>query len=190
MKDNVTANAVTKRIAFLNCFDAKLFVADVEMSEADDIQFSSALEWLYEAGIILLPATDLTPGPIGAVDVMHHLRATVGDLLVDAALGADPTRPAGTAVQPAAVMPVWPFEAEGDDPDDRDVLLSSGRLWGMDVLLEALRVDGPDHPAPVPAVRPRFERWVKAAGGGTPRAAIHPPGEAGCYFLAGVASPA
>ena len=190
MRDNVMANAVTKRIAFLNCFDAKLFVADVEMSEADDIQFISALEWLCEAGIILLPTVDPTPSPIGAVDVLHHLRGAVGDLFVDAALSADPTRPAGTAVQPAAVMPVWPFEAEGDDPGDRDVLLSSGRLWGVDVLLEALRVDGPDNPVPVPAVRPRFERWIRAAGGGTPRSAIHPPGEAGCYFLAAVAPPA
>ena len=190
MKEHVTANAVAKRIAFLNCFDAKLFVADVEMSEADDIQFTSALEWLCEAGIILLPTADPAPGPIGAVDVLRHLRVALGDLFVDAALGADPTRPAGAAVQPVAVMPVLPFEAEGDDPGDRDVLLSSGRLWGVDVLLEALRVDGPDNLVPIPAVRPRFERWVRAAGGSTLRAAIHPPGEAGCYFLAAVAPPA
>jgi hypothetical protein len=33
------------------------------------------------------------------------------------------------------------------------VLLSSGRLWGTDVLIEALRVEIEEHPAPVPTVR-------------------------------------
>jgi hypothetical protein len=38
-----------------------------------------------------------------------------------------------------AVMWAWAFEPEGDDPDDHDMMLSSGRLWGADILTEPLR---------------------------------------------------
>ena len=51
------------------------------------------------------------------------------------------------------------------------------------------RVDDPDDPVPVREVRSRFDRRVKAASGGRMRAAIHPPGEKECYFLAAVAAP-
>jgi hypothetical protein len=46
-------------------------------------------------------------------------------------------------------MPVWAFEPEGDDSGDQDVLLNSGRLWGTDVLIEALRVESEQQPSPV-----------------------------------------
>ena len=82
---------------------------------------------------------------------------------------------------------IWPFEAEGDDPDDREV---PGRLLGADVPLEALHVDEPDNPVPVFEVRSRFDGCVKAAGGGRMRAVNHPPGEKGCYVLAAIAAPA
>ena len=91
--------------------------------------------------------------------------------------------------QPIAIMPVWSFEAEGDDGADRDVLLSSGRLWGAEILLEALKVDNPDDPVPARTVRCRHDRWVKAAGGSRLRTFVHVPGEEGCYFVAGAAAP-
>ncbi len=189
MTANLNAAGELTRVAFLNCFDASLFVAEVELTDDDRRQLDSVLAWLQEAGILLLPSQDQALARMGANDVVEHLRATVGDQIVEAALGADPDRLAGDAPAPSAVLPIWPFEAEGNDPADRDVLLASGRLWGADVLLEALRVEDPDSPEPVREVRSRFDRWTKAAGGSRLRAVIHPPGEKGCYFLVGIAAP-
>jgi hypothetical protein len=186
---NATAAARLNRITFLNCSDAKLFSAEVELSEDDRARLASALAWLQDAGVLLLPAACRPEGRMTAGDLIDHLRALVGDHIVDAALLADPGRPACRDPAPAAVMPVWRFEVAGDDPDDRDVLLASGRLWGADLLMEALRVEDPDHPEPVREVRSRYDRWIRAAGGRRLRAVIHPPGEKGCYFLAAVAAP-
>jgi hypothetical protein len=80
-------------------------------------------------------------------------------------------------------MPVWPFEPAAGRPEGRDVLLSSGRLWGADLLVEALRMEDLDSPLPVPSVRRRFDRWMAAAGGGRKRVAVQPPGEPGWYVL-------
>ena len=78
-------------------------------------------------------------------------------------------------------MPVWAFEPEGDDSGDQDVLLNSGRLWGTDVLIEALRVESEQQPSPVTTVRSRFDRWIKAEGGARERAVVRLPGRDGCY---------
>ena len=82
-------------------------------------------------------------------------------------------------------MPVWQFEPEGNCDD---VLLSSARLWGVDLLLEALRVEGEDHPEPVPAARERFARWASASGGNRRMATVRLPGREESYAV--FASPA
>jgi hypothetical protein len=189
MMDNGTVETRTSRIAFLNCFNSQLYVSDVIMSETEEIQLNATLTWLRDAGVLLLPANELVPCTISVADVIDHVRRSVGDLLVDTALSAEPTHLCGNLPQPIAVMPVWPFTTEGDDCKDRDVLLSSGRLWGNDILLEALRVDDHDNPVPVCPVRSRYDRWIKAAGGGRLRAVVHVPGEKGGYFVAGAAAP-
>jgi hypothetical protein len=87
-------------------------------------------------------------------------------------------------------MPDWQLLPEGDDAADRDVLLGSGRLWGTELLIEALRVESPAEPLWAPAVRPRLDRWVKAAGGaGRLRSSCQPPGDSGWYAVAAIASP-
>jgi hypothetical protein len=58
-------------------------------------------------------------------------------------------------------MPVWPFEPEGGGGD---ALLSSARLWGVDLLVEALRVADDDDPTPMPSCA------TGSAAGPTPRA--------------------
>jgi hypothetical protein len=163
------------RVAFLNCFDARLFCAEVELTEGDQRRLDAALAWLQDAGVLLLPTPDQSDARLDADGVIDHLRATVGDHIVEAALAADPDLPRASGPAPTAVLPVWPFETEGDDPADRDVLLASGRLWGAEALLEALRVDEPDNPVPVLEVRSRFDRWVKAAGGGRMRVVTGSP---------------
>jgi hypothetical protein len=64
-----------------------------------------------------------------------------------------------------------------------DVLVSSGTLWGTDILFEALRVADDDNPEPVPAVRDRFMRWAHAAGGGRSLTTTRLPGYDGSYVL-------
>jgi hypothetical protein len=70
------------------------------------------------------------------------------------------------------------------------VLLSSARLWGTDLLVEAMHVEGDDDPAPVPSVRDRFARWADAAGKGRELSTVRLPGRNGCYVLFAAAAPA
>jgi hypothetical protein len=175
-------------VAFLNCHNATFVSADVDMDPAEAASLASLLNWLSDAGVLLLPAPTDTPVR-NAAALLDHLRLTVGAPLVEAGLSAA-DRPGATGGPPVAVMPIWPFLAEGDDPEDRDVLLSSGRLWGSDVLIEALRVDSPDEGSPVRSVRSRYDRWMRAAGGGCQRAAIKPPGESGWYVLSAISAQA
>ncbi len=84
-------------------------------------------------------------------------------------------------------MPVWAFEPEGGSDD---VLLSSARLWGSDLLVEALRVADDDDPQPVAAVRDRFRRWADAAGGRAALKTTRLPGRDGSYVIFAAAAPA
>ena len=112
---------------------------------------------------------------------------TIGTPISDVALAAaERSVPAGDAT-PAAVMPVWAFEPDGGS---EDVLLSSARLWGTDLLVEALRVEDEDDPAPVPAVRERFRCWADAAGQAERLKAARLPGRDGFYVLFAAAAPA
>jgi hypothetical protein len=136
-------------------------------------------------------------GPRGLSQLLHH-QAILGKGGADAggpgAAGVGPGLATGS--QRRAMRPRWRrrprgrSRRRGDHPGDRDVLLASGRPWGAEALLEALRVVDLDNTEPVHEVRSRFDRWVKEAGGGWVRAVIHPPGETGCYFPAAVAAPA
>jgi hypothetical protein len=189
MTEDETKAMRATRIAFLNCNDAALHVADVKLTEEERARVRAALAWLEHSGIVLVPRQH-QGAAVRTYDVLlATLQASVGDLAFQAALGAEPREPMGEQAAPCAVMTVWKLEPEGDDVEDRDVLLGSGRLWGIDLLIEALRVEEPDDPLPAKTVRPRLERWVKAAGGGSLRKACRPPGEDGWYAVAAISSP-
>jgi hypothetical protein len=177
------------RVAYLNCHNATLFSADVHMCREDEARLSRLLCWLQDAGALLLPRP-ATDGAESFAGVIAHLASMFGGPFVEAGMAGDAARAPISGGAPVAIMPIWRLEPEGNDPGDHDVLLSSGRLWGADVLIEALRVDGPDHPVPVPAVRPRHDRWVKAGGGGRLRVAVQPPGRIGWYVLGALSAPA
>ena len=83
-------------------------------------------------------------------------------------------------------MPVWPFEPEGRSGD---AMLSSARLWGVDLLVEALHVEDDDDPTPVPSVRDRFRRWAITAGHGGKLKTARLPGRDGCYVLFATGAP-
>ena len=142
--------------------------------------------------VILSPGGDPGPGMIEAEEqalieqlVAHPAVEALAKSVLhrlarcDEAPGPDP--------EPAAVMPVWAFEPEDGSGD---VLLSSAKLWGADLLVEALRVEDDDDPTPVPAVRERFRRWADAAGGGRALSTTRLPGREGSYVIFAAAAPA
>ena len=157
-------------------------------TDAEEHRLRALLASLQDFGLILRPNAAARQQHYDFDALLGHLRASVGARFVDAAL-AGPDAPVSGEPGPVAVMPVWSFGPEGADPADQDVVLSSGRLWGTDVLIEALRVESEERPAPVPTVRSRFERWLDAAGGARHRAVVRLPGRDGCYVLFAAAAP-
>jgi hypothetical protein len=177
------------RLTYLNCHNATLFSADVWLCREDEARLAGLLHWLQDAGALLLPQL-AKDGAKGFDGVIAHLRGVFGAPFVEAGMATDGPRAPMSGGAPVAVMPIWKLEPEGNDPEDHNVLLGSGRLWGGDVMIEALRVDGPDHPVPVREVRPRHDRWVRAGGGGRLRVAVQPPGWTEWYVLGALAAPA
>ena len=177
------------RVAFLYCFSATFFSADIPMCREDEVRLARLLCWLQDVGALLLPRpaaedADTFDG------VVAHLEKKFGSPFIIAGMAAGAGRAPMSGGSPVAIMPIWRLEPERNDPGDHNVLLSSGRLWGGDVMIEALRVDGPDHPVPVLEVRPRYDRWVRAGGGERLRVAVQPPGWTGWYVLGALSAPA
>jgi hypothetical protein len=121
-KENASARPST--VAFVQSFDAILFVRTVVMTEAEESQLRSALLALQSIGCILSPSVDPAVADLSFRDVIEHLRAAIGTQIVELALL---TVSPGEKPAPAALVAVWAFKPEGDS---EDVLLSSGTLWG------------------------------------------------------------
>jgi len=83
-------------------------------------------------------------------------------------------------------MPVWALDPEGAG---EDILISSTRLGGSDLFVEALCVEDDYDPVPVPSGRGRFRRSVAAAGDAPTFATMRLPGRDGCYVIFGAAAP-
>ena len=185
---DTTTDAATARpttVAFVNCFDATTFGRTVHMTADEERRLRNVLAALRDYGFILEASIEPALPGYGYGDVADHLRATIGSPIADAALAAVERCVPATDPPPVAVMPVWEFHPDGGSGD---VLLSSARLWGTDLLVEALRVE--DDPVPVPAVRERFRRWTDAAGQAERLKAARLPGRDGFYVLFAAAAPA
>lgn len=141
---------------------------------------------LREYGFLLPASVEPALPGYGFGDVVADLRASVGAHIVDAALAARHQPMGGGDPPPAAVMQVWAFEPEGGN---EVVLLSSARLWGADLFVEALRVADDDDPAPMPSVRTRFARWAEAAGAGRPLSPVRLSGRDGSYVVFAASAP-
>ena len=72
-------------------------------------------------------------------------------------------------------------------PDAVD-LVSSARLWGVDLFVEALRVEDDEEATPVPAARERYARWF-AAGVGLAIRPVRLPGRPGSNAVSAAAAP-
>jgi hypothetical protein len=182
--DSATARPTT--VAFVNCFDATTFGRTVYLTPDEERRLRNVLAALCDYGFILAASFEPALPGYGFADVADHLRATIGSPIADAALAAAERSVAAIDPAPTAVMPVWPFEP---DPGNEDVLLSSARLWGTDLLVEALRVEDDDDPTPVPSVRDRFRRWADAAGHGAKLKTTRLPGRGGCFVVFAAAAP-
>ena len=172
-------------VAFVNCHDASTFGRVVHVTAHERDRLRDLLRGLQEFGLILAPSLEPARPAYGFGDVVGHLEASFGAHILQAALPSEAGFVPGSDQPPVAVMPVWAFEPEAGS---EDVLLSSARLWGADLLLEALRLDGEEDAQPVAAVRQRFERWAAAAGGRAEVAPVRLPGRSGSYAV--FASPA
>jgi hypothetical protein len=174
-------------VAFVKCDDATTFGRMVNLIAHEERRLGNVLAALRDWGLILTASLEpVTPG-YGFSDVADHLRASIGAPFADAALAAVERSVPSVDPAPAAVMPVWTFEPEG--PND-DVLISSARLWGSDLFVEALRVEDDDVPVPVPSVRERFARWIAAAGIGPALKTTRLPGRGGSYVIFAAGAPA
>ena len=63
------------------------------------------------------------------------------------------------------------------------MLLSAAKLWGVDILVEALRVEDDDDPTPVLSVRDRFRRRADAAGHRGKLKTTRLRGHEGCFLV-------
>lgn len=182
-RSNIRATSV----AFVNCFDGGTFSRTVYMTAFEERHLRGVLATLRDFGFILEASIQPSSETYGFPEVIDHFRSSVGRHFVKAALAAAGHAFPSTTPAPAAVMPVWAFEPDGAN---EDVMLSSGTLWGSDLLLEALRVEDADDPVAVPAARARFDRWTAAAGITGPLSTTRLPGREGCYVVFAAASPA
>jgi hypothetical protein len=153
----------------------------------EERRLRNVLAALRDYGIILDANLEPVQPGYSFSDLADHLRASIGAPIADNALASAERSVPNLDPAPAAVMPVWAFEPEGPAAD---VLFSSARLWGSDLFVEALRVEDDDNPTPIPSVRERFERWVKAAGIGPRLKTTRLPGRDGSYVLFAAGAPA
>ena len=180
------SNVRPATVAFVNLFDAATFGGTVYMTARDERRLRNVLAALHDYGFLLPASFEPALPDYGFADVIGHLRGSVGAPFADAALAAAERSVPSIEPAPAAVTPVWAFEPEaGND----DVLLCSAALWNSNLLVEALRVESDDVSVPVPSVRDRFDRWVRAAGFGERRLTVRLPGRDGSYLLFAAAAP-
>ena len=184
--ENTDADRRAYSVAFATCSNAATVAMTVQLSVQEEDRLRDLLGSLQDYGLILPPAFAAASDAFGFPDAVDLVRHALGATFVDAALFSGGRPGSGSDPDPVAAMPVWPFEPERAGPD---VLVSSARLWGVDLFVEALRVEDDEEAAPVPAVRERYARWVAAAGAGLAVRPVRLPGRPGCYAVFAAAAP-
>ena len=173
-------------VAFANLYDATTYGRTVYMTNREERRLRAVLAAVQDYGFILGASLEPAVPGYGFADVVAHLRASLGAPFADAALAAAERTAPDPEPPPVALMPVWAFEPDGGS---EDALLSSATLWNGNLLVEALRVEDDDDPTPVPSVRERFDRWVRAARTGRRLTTMRLPGREGSYVLFAAAAP-
>lgn len=132
--------ADTYLLAFVRCLDGKILASLATGAEDADLNhLRLVLDGLEDLGAIHGPIIQPLFSSVPLATVFDYLRQTVGELIVDAVIAAGPNAVVPNKVPAATVMPVWPFEP--DPGGDDTLLVSSARLYGTDLLLEARRVE-------------------------------------------------
>ena len=173
-------------VAFANLYDATIYGCTVYLTPCERRRLRAVLGAAHDYGFIHAPILEPVAPGYGFADVVAHLRASLGVPFADAGLAAAKRTAPDREPPPAALMPVWAFEP---DAGSEDALLSSALLWGSNMLVEALRVEGDYDPTPVAPVRERFDRWAGAARAGRRLATVRLPGREGSYVLFASAAP-
>ena len=184
--ENTDADRKPYSVAFATCSSAATVAMTVQLSTEEGDRLRDLLGSLQDYGLILPPAFATASDAFGYRDAVDLVRQAVGGTLVDAALFSGGRPGPGSDPDPVAAMPVWAFEPECAGSD---VLVSSARLWGVDLFVEALRVEDDEEAAPVAAVRQRYARWLAAAGAQLAVRPVRLPGRTGSYAVFAASAP-
>lgn len=173
--------ALPVTVAFARCYNAAIFTTTACLTTAETAQFQDLLSGLDELGLIALPA--ISPAPSATVrfeGVIAQLSDWLAPHVVDAVAATFGQARSPAPAAPTAIMPLWAFASDGGNDD---VLVTTARLWGCDLHVEALRVESDEEPSPVPSVANRFARWRAAAPGAGDLATVRVPGRDGRYVI-------
>lgn len=174
-------------LAFTNCFDASTNGHVVHLTRGEETQLQAILTSLRDCGLILCANLAHAESSSMFEDAIALLQTSVGSSSVSSGRAARYPFVVSSNPPPIALMMVWPFEPEGYSDD---VLVTSAQLWGLDLFVEALRVENDENPVPVPSVRERYGRWAAAAAESMRLArATRLPGRQGSYALFAAAAP-
>ncbi len=173
-------------IALTTCSGATTVAMTARLTASEEERLRWLLRGLDGFGLILPFAVSAWPEALGYGRVVQLIADAVGRHFVEAALAAGEPACVGEGPDPVAAVPIWAFEPEHGSPD---VLVSSARLWGVDLFVEALRVEDDETGLPVAAVRARHARWLAAAGARRPVRAARLTGWPGSYAVFAAAAP-
>ena len=166
-------------VSFIQLYNAASVAACVILTPDQAVKVSLLLLDLEAANVITAPSVVVKSR---ALD-LDQFRALLGsglDEIVVASIEASGEYCRTHLVKPAALMPVWGFDDAGSDAS---VLEGVGHLWGVDVRLEALRMEDMDLPKPLPGAKARFEAWRKTIGPEHAFATVSLPEREGHYVL-------
>ncbi len=126
-------------VGFVRCLDGKLQFHQSAASASEISSLRMLLDGLEQLGLIHGPVLMPAPPAGTAASLIQDLRQDLGEIAVDAVLDAGTQGIGRKEPPPATIAPVWPFEPAVDGDDG--VLVSSLRLYGVDLKLEARRAD-------------------------------------------------
>lgn len=167
-------------LTYTRANDARTFIAETYLTAAEVEHLERMLDRLCDLGAVPLYqcATPLSQAN-GLDATLHLLRRNLGQMVADAAIGATKF-PFTPTPRPQTVIPVWPFEADRDEPD---AMVAHGVLFGAPIEFHAFRVEDDDLAEPVASLAERFHRWRSASGSRALLGTAAIPGGQGAYAV-------
>ena len=125
----------------MESYTGELCASDVMLRPDQKLDFEKVLDRLAAEGLVAVPTLFVSGPPRTLAEVMQVISERLSAPIVEAvqaslAYASTPSPP------PIGVMHVWAFEeVQQGNPD---VLVAMGKLWGVDVWIEAIRMEDAD----------------------------------------------